>query len=168
MKLGQEMVRWMRWHCPPDAGLSTGGLKPSTLTLGQGGSPQYCISMSRVCWGVTSMLTGVSRMPQVWIQNFERGGRWKLGCPPSENINVGVKQWVFSHLMPSKHETFTRCWYSIGPASQTVGQQCTTLVECLVFAGHLIYKWGFEVKFECVNTEVLSLLIHVIGNLVFF
>ena len=42
------MVRWFRWHCPPDTVLirnsSPGGLRPSTLPLGHGGSPQYWLS----------------------------------------------------------------------------------------------------------------------------
>ena len=34
----------MRWHCPPDTGnSSTGGLRPRTLPLSHGGSPQYCV-----------------------------------------------------------------------------------------------------------------------------
>ena len=40
------MVRWMRWHCHSDRRIrnpSPGSLRPSTLPLCHGGSPQYWI-----------------------------------------------------------------------------------------------------------------------------
>ena len=33
-----KMAGWMRWHCPPDTGFE---IRPSSLPLGHGGSPQY-------------------------------------------------------------------------------------------------------------------------------
>ena len=34
----------MKWRCPPDTGNSSpGGLRPSTIPLGRGGSPQYLL-----------------------------------------------------------------------------------------------------------------------------
>ena len=46
----QRMMRWMRWHCPPDKGFYiralVGGLRPSTLLHCPGGSPQYYIFTS--------------------------------------------------------------------------------------------------------------------------
>ena len=42
------MVRWLRWHCMSSRhrirNSNPGGLRPSTLPLGHGGSPQYWLS----------------------------------------------------------------------------------------------------------------------------
>ena len=53
------MVRWMRWHCPPDTGFEIRSLaRPSTLPLGHWGS--YNIESSRL----SSEVTFVSLKPE--------------------------------------------------------------------------------------------------------
>ena len=38
---------------------------------------------------------------------------------------------VYGQLHPSKHNTSTQCWYTVGPVSQTVAQHCINIVLIL-------------------------------------
>ena len=72
------MVRWMRWHCPPDTGFEipvSGCLMPSTLPLGHGGSPQYWVVIARnvgsiATWVAMTFLSNTSCHSGL-IQDFQ-------------------------------------------------------------------------------------------------
>ena len=48
---------------------------------------------------------------------------------------------------PSKHDTSKQCWFSVGPASQTMGQHCSNIVSmCRICSSMSPVQRGFRSK----------------------
>ena len=52
-------------------------------------------------------------------------------------------------ITPNKHETFVKQWYNVGPASSTLVQHCTNVIQmfCVCWAGiRIVAQCRKEVK----------------------
>ena len=47
---------------------------------------------------------------------------------------------------PSKHETFTQCWFMLGQRHRRWTNNTPTLVQCLVFAALAVLLFGAVVR----------------------
>ena len=106
-KLGQErllrMVRWMRWHCPPDKGFEIRALAvwsraryvSVTEALGVSGEETFCFF-------------------ETWRPEWGSNPR----SPTFQAANL-----------PSKHKTFVQHLYNVYPTSSTLVQHCTNIIQ---------------------------------------
>ena len=93
---------------------SPGGLRPITLPLGHGDSPQYWV-----------LRVDGEETPRPG--NEPRTLAWKaalltttLGPPPALRREGRI---------PSKHKTFVEHLYNVGPTSKTLGRRCTNVIQ---------------------------------------
>ena len=104
-KLGQDnllrMVRWLRWHCPPDTGFeisSPGGLRPSTLPLGHGDSPQYWLSHVDGEETFFASFKPLRQGTEPWTLAWKAAVlTTTLGPPPYKwvtSVNGGTRGWI--------------------------------------------------------------------------
>ena len=89
--------------------IRNGGLRPSTLPLDHGGSPQYWLKL----WQTDRRKVPCARHVKCYIER------------KNDEINESV----------SKHETVTQCWCNVGPASQDWTVIGSTTCVCWNFPG---------------------------------
>ena len=109
------MVRWLRWHCPPDTGFEIRAWRSET---------EHATSRSRRLPTILTFTRGWGRNNFVSFKPPRPGTEprtlaWKaavltttLGPPPSMSN------------MHSKHEILNNFCFNAGPALQTVDQHC--------------------------------------------
>ena len=60
------------------------------------------------------------------------------------------QQYALPAPQPSKHEALNQCWFEDGPASQTVGQNWTSIGStscvCRVLTGYVVFRTSWGVK----------------------
>ena len=72
--------------------------------------------------------------PDVGIMLGQRRRRW------ANIVTTLGERFVFVGPY-SKHETFTLCWYNVGPASQTVGKHCNNIGWTFRVCGAMQSTW---------------------------
>ena len=123
--------------------MSPGGLRPSTLLLGQGGSPRewgknnFCFFQTAET-GSRTPNSGVKgsganhhpRAPVLWT--VETMYQTEFIILFWNQADVGNTMWLVN--TPSKHETLTQCWPTIcdaGPASNQHWYNASCFVGCV-------------------------------------
>ena len=103
---------------------SPGGLRPSTLSLGHGGSPQFAsLRLSRE-------ETFVTLKPEC-----QSGGR-TCDLRLSRQAAITLTYTIHCTSAASKHKTFTRCWLNVGQCRRRWAN-IKAVIQRLVFAGRL-------------------------------
>ena len=137
------MVRWLRWHCPPDTGFEIRALavwgRARYLSVTEAPhNTDFPTWIGRKHFFVSFKLTRPGTEPRALV--------WKaavlttsLGPPPFRAIRANY---------PSKHETFIQCRYNVGPPSATLARHCTNIGICLLTLKALHLKksptWGLS------------------------
>ena len=91
------------------------------------------IPVKIITFGVSRHLYGINAVPfqansfrirhtVLYFMNRSDSTFWHIHCYISARI------FIYISTAPSKHETLTRCWFNVGPASQTLAQHQTNTV----------------------------------------
>ena len=115
------MVKWLKWHCPPDTGFEI-------WALAVWGRARY-LSVTEAPHN-TEFHTWMGKKHFSFFQTAETGNRTPDSSVKGSSANhyhrAPAHVWLESvptfQRRPSKQETFNQCWLSVGPVSQVTDQ----------------------------------------------